>query len=257
MPGEGATIERMDFVTDEGLGTRVRIGLIVLQSDQTIEDDFRTLMPREGVVLHHVRIPNADNVSPETLRRMEQDLPRAAALLPARIGFDAIGYGCTSGATLIGEERVARIVRGAHPGARVSDPLTAVKAALEVLDLRHIALVTPYPAPVTCEMQDTLRAAGVEVAAVASFDQSDDFTVARIAPASILDAVLRVGARGDCDGVFVSCTSLRATRIIAEAESHLNKPVVASNQALAWHLMRLTGLTEAPEGAGRLFHTGL
>jgi maleate isomerase len=247
------TIETLDFATDAGLGTRATIGLIVLQSDQTIEHEFARLVRGDGVVLYHARIPNAMEVTPDTLRQMEHDLPKTAALLPEAYGFDAIGYGCTSGATMIGEERVDEIIRQHHPGAKTSNPITACKAAFNALGVKRFALVTPYAASVTLEMQDNLRAAGFEINAVASFNQSSDLTVARITAQSILQAVTKVGTRSDCDGVFVSCTSLRALGIIPEAEAQLGKPVVSSNQALAWHLMRLSGLTDEPEGAGRLF----
>lgn len=250
------TIETLDFATDDGLGHRARIGLIVLQTDQTVEHEFGRLVGGEGVALYHARIPNAMEVSADTLRQMEADLPRTAALLPPAFGFDAIGYACTSGATMIGEARVEEMIRAVHPGARTSNPITACKAALSALGLQRIALLTPYPPEVTLEMRTNLRAAGFEITALASFGQSDDFTVARITAQSILDAVLREGARDEVQGVFVSCTSLRALDVIARAEAELGKPVIASNQALAWHLMRLAGLPDAPEGAGRLFLAG-
>ena len=251
-----AAIETLDFETDAGLGQKPRIGLIVRQTDQTIEYEFARLMPGDGTALYHARIPNAMEVSPETLRQMQADLPRTAELLPPSFGFDAIGYACTSGATMIGEACVDEMIRAVHPGARTSNPLTACKAALSALGLRRIALLTPYPPEVTLEMQANLRAAGFETVAVASFNQSDDFTVARISAQSILDAVATIGARDEVEGVFVSCTSLRALDVIAEAEARIGKPVIASNQVLAWHLMRLAGLDGVPEGAGRLFASG-
>ncbi|MCQ0092708.1 Asp/Glu racemase [Roseovarius sp. M141] len=250
-------IETLPFHTDSGLGGTARIGLIVLQTDQTLEYETGALMRGDGTAVYHARIPNETEVTPETLRQMELDLPAAASLLPGSFGFDAIGYGCTSGATMIGEDRVAAIIRQVHPNAKVSNPITACKAALTALGLKRVALVTPYAPSVTIEMQKNLQAAGFEINAVASFDQSDDFTVARISSDSILDAVRTIGARADCDGVFVSCTSLRALPIIATAEAELGKPVLSSNQALGWHLMRLAGLDGDRANAGRLFKTQL
>ena len=252
-----ALIKRLSFTTDEGIGKRARIGLIILQTDQTIEHEFSSLLRRDEVALYHARIPNAMDVTPETLRQMEQDLPKAAALLPDQFGFDAIGYCCTSGATMIGEARVDQIIRQIHPKVKTSSPLSACKAASAALGLTRIALVTPYAPSVTSEMQQNLQAAGFQTNAVASFNQSDDFTVARITSQSILDAIKTAGARDDCDGVFVSCTSLRALPVIAEAEAHLGKPVLSSNQALAWHLMRLAGVDDCPENAGQLFRKHL
>lgn len=247
-------IETLQFETDQGLGACARLGLIVLQTDQTIEHEFAGIFgAQRDVALYATRIPNAMDVSPDTLRQMAIDLPQTAHLLPPQFGFDVMGYACTSGATMIGEDRVAAMIRDVHPDVTTTNPITACKAALAALGLKKIGLVTPYPVDVTLEMQANLQAAGFETTAVATFQESDDFTVARISPDSILQAVTHIGARDECDGVFVSCTSLRALQVIEQAEKTIRKPVISSNQALAWHMMRLAGLTDPVPQAGRLF----
>ena len=67
------------------------------------------------------------------------------------------------------------------------------------------------------------------------------------------DAVRQVAATAECDAIFVSCTSLRTFGIIEQLESELARPVVSSNQALAWHLLRLGGIGDAIPELGRLF----
>lgn len=246
-------LRSLSFDTDAGFGQRARLGLIVLQTDQTIEPEIASLLPADGVTLYHTRIPNQMEVSPESLTGMEAQLPVTAALLPPRFEFDAIGYGCTSASTLIGESRVAELIQDIHPGARCSNPITACKAALNSLGVNRIALVTPYVPSVTLPMRENLIQAGFEINALATFNQSDDFVVARIASQSIRDSIMDVGARGDCDAVFVSCTSLRVLPVIVETEQILNKPVLASNQVLAWHLLRLCGIQDNIPHGGRLF----
>ena len=246
-------IERLPFSTDKGTGARARLGVLVLESDQTIEAEFRDLTALPGVAVYHARLTNAATVTPETLARMDAELPVAARLLPRYLGLHAIGYGCTSGATIIGEDRVARILDKAHPGVPASNPLTAAKAALRQLGVTRLGLVTPYAPEVTAAMQEELEAAGISIALVGSFYEDSDITVGQIDTQSILDAALRIGASADCDGVFISCTSLRAAGIIEAAEAALGKPVTASNHALAWHMLRLAGVTDRRDGWGRLF----
>ncbi len=176
----GPDIQNLTSAQDAGLGSRAQIGMIVLQSDQTIEHEFAALLRLEGLALYHARIPNEMEVTCDTLRQMETDLPVAAGLLPVSFDFDAIGYCCTSGATMIGEDRVDQILRAAHPKANTSNPITACKAALRALGLKRIALITPYAPDVTVEMRDNLAEAGFEVNAIGTFNQSDDFKVARI-----------------------------------------------------------------------------
>ena len=119
--------------TDSGLGKRANIGIIVLRTDQTLEYEFRTLLNIEGVTLYHSRIPNEMEITKSSLAKMEADLPVAAALLPASFNFSAIGYGCTSGSTIIGEARVEEAIQSVHPETLTTNPLTACKAALRSL----------------------------------------------------------------------------------------------------------------------------
>ena len=78
----------------------------------------------------------------------------------------------------------------------------------------------------------------------------------RLLPAQKADVVRVVRTetvRVDVDAVFVSCTSLRALPVIKDAEAAIGKPVLASNQVLAWHLMRLAGIADTPHAWGELF----
>lgn len=245
----------LPFETDDGPGHRAVLGLIVLQADEAIEGEFRRWAGFDGVALHHSRVPSGAHLTAETIRDMETALPEAAGLLPE--SCDAIGYACTSGATIIGEDRVVEIVGAARPGAAVTDPLTAVKAALRTLGLTRIGFVTPYVADVSGAMRRNLEEAGLRIVSFGSFEQSEERIVARIAPASILQAVLAIGGSEDCEAVFVSCTNLRTLDIIGEAEATLGKPVISSNQALAWHMLRLEGIADRPEGLGTLFRQPL
>ena len=123
------------------------------------------------------------------------------------------------------------------------------------MGVQRLGLVTPYTPDVTQAMQNRFKEAGVQVTTVGSFFEHSDEVVGRIDPTSILEAAISVGRSDAVDGVFISCTSLRAAGIIEQAEAALGKPVTASNHALAWHLLRLAGVKDEVEGFGRLFET--
>lgn len=248
---------QLEFKTDGGWGRRATLGLIVLQADETIEPELRTLTNHDGVVLYHSRVPSDPDVTPETLARMEAQIPASARLLPEGLNFDVIGYGCTSGATIIGAENVSHAINTVKPGTTTTDPLTAVKAALKALDARRIGFLTPYVAEVSQALRKNLEASGLEVAAFGSYEQSEEKTVARIAPESVLQSLLDIGGAADCDAVFASCTNLRTLGVIETAEAALGKPVIASNLALAWHMLRLAGIDDTPAGHGKLFKRNL
>jgi len=250
-------ISRLDFKTDLGAGARARIGLLVLESDQTMEWEMRQMADLPGVALYHARLANEAEVTPETLVQMELEVPKAAALLREYLGLKAIGYGCTSGSTIIGEHRVSELIQMNNPTVPTSNPLTAAKAALKRLGIKRLGLVTPYRPDVTELMQARFEEAGIVIQSVGSFYQQDDRVVGRITSDAILEAALTIGRNDLVDGVFISCTSLRAAGIIQQAEAALGKPVTASNHALAWHLLRLAGIRDEVTGFGRLFHAQL
>ena len=250
-------IKQLLYSSDAGLGQTAKIGLIVLQTDQTIEHEFCQLLAIDGVALYHARIANAMQVTPETLAQMKAELPYTASLLPKAFVFDAIGYACTSGATIIGEDQVAQLILSQHPHAKISNPLSACKAACTALNLKKIALLTPYTPAVNQALNDTLCASGIKIARTGYFNIEDDFEVGRVDSTSIFNAIIALGQHKECEGVFVACTSLRVANIIAKAEKHLGKPVISSNQALAWHLLRLSGVDQQLTQFGCLFNQGL
>jgi maleate isomerase len=229
------------------------LGLVVLQVDETIEQDFRRLFPSRDVALYVSRIPSGAELTPDTIATMELHLPQAAALLPPAAAFDAVGYACTSGTTLIGAERVAELVSGAVATRAVANPLTAAIAAMTALGVRAPAIVSPYIESVAGPIRQAFGTAGFTVPATLSFGEEVEARVARIDPASIRDAAVEVGRRAGVDAVFLSCTNLRTLDIIDDLEQALGLPVLSSNQVLAWHMARLSGAPVAGDAPGRLF----
>ena len=254
----GLDLQKLAFTTDNGFGDRARIGLVVLENDQTVEAELASLWP-SGVTAFVTRIPMEDRVTPEALLSMEARIPEAAGLLPEILDFDVIGYGCTSGATLIGENRVSTAIRCAHPKTPNTNPITATRAALAALEARRIAIVTPYNAEVTSGIANLLTAGGLEVLTIGSFFEESDAVVAHITEEAVSDAVRTVvkDVAGQVDAVFVSCTSLRAFSVAGPLEEELGMPVLSSNLAFGWHLLRLAGIDDRLGGLGRLYSLGL
>lgn len=219
------------------------IGLILLQTDEVLENEFRQLIKGAGSVFH-TRVPSADEVTAETLARMEADIPAATRLLPPAGHMGVIAYCCTSGSTVIGEEKVAAAVHSVRPGIAVTNPLTAVKARLRSLGAKRIGLLTPYEPQVSQAMADHLESEGFEIASFGAFGEKEEAKVTRISRDSILKAIETIGSGDQCDCVFASCTNLRTADLLEEASNRIAKPVISSNSALAWHIGEL--LKEQP-----------
>lgn len=238
------------YDTDGGAGSAARLGLIVLSTDETIEFEARQLLAGRDASLAHTRIKAEAEVTPETLGMMEGRLTESAVLLPT--GLDVIGYACTSASTVIGPARVAERIGAVHPDATACNPISAVMAALAALEARTLAYVSPYVPEVTAPMRAMLAEHGFETVSERSFGESDDRTVARICESSTLDLIEEADT-ADADVVFVSCTNLRTFGILEEAEAALGKPVISSNLALLWHMLKHAGVDARGWGPGRLF----
>ncbi|MDC1400113.1 Asp/Glu racemase [bacterium] len=248
-----ADIKKLPFTVDSGAGERARIGLLVLESDQSLEWEMRQITNISGVSVYHSRLANDAIVTSTNLAMMEEQLPVATKLLPDYLNLSSIGYGCTSASTIIGEDKVSEILNNFHPDVPSTNPLTAAKVAFESLNISKIALLTPYAPDVTAAIQEKFNEAGITVALVGSYYEEDDKVVGRIDEESILQSVISLGLNESCDGVFISCTSLRALNIIEKAERVIGKPVTSSNHALAWHLLRLAGIDDILDEYGQLF----
>jgi maleate isomerase len=244
---------KLPFTSDGGYGADTALGVIVLSTDETLEPELSKVVSRTGASLYHSRIAFDPNVTPETLAEMEHSLPASVALFPRHIEFGAIGFGCTSGATIIGAHRVAEIIRGDFPQASATDPVSAVMAACRAMGIKRLGMLTPYRADVSNAMREVLEKDGLKITAFGSFEEERDHMVARISEQSTLRAILQVGA-GQCDAVFASCTNLRTFNVLEAAETALGKPVISSNSAFVWHLHKLAGIPAPVTGLGRLFN---
>ena len=81
----------LSFEIDDGLSSRAALGLIVLQTDETIESEFKWMIDLDDVCLYHSRVPSGEEVTQQTLARMEAEIPRAVDLLPSNAPLCVIG----------------------------------------------------------------------------------------------------------------------------------------------------------------------
>lgn len=240
--------ERLPPLLPERAATR--LGLVALSTDMTIEGDARALLPTDAA-LHVSRIRFANPTTPGNLLAMGPRLGAAADLLVPGQPLAAIGFGCTSASSLIGDETVAEAIGAVRPGVPVMTPTRAARQALEALGIRRIALLTPYLPETTAPMIAYFAAAGLEVVQAHCLGFADDRDMARVVPEAIL-AAAETADHPQAGALFLSCTALPALPLVDALEARLGKPVLCSNQALFWAMLSLAGLP-MPRGFGRIF----
>ncbi len=244
-------METVPFTLGTPASGQTTLGLIVLKFDETLEQDFRRLFPSGDLSIYASRVPSDPEVTQDTLLEMSKTLPASASLFPPAANFDVVGYGCTSGTTMIGAAKVADLVKQGVQTPAVTDPLTASIAACKALGITRLGMVTPYVESVSLPVKQAFEAAGIAVPHLVSFGEAGEENVARIDAASVKAAALHVGHQG-VDAVFLSCTNLQTLDVIDSLEADLDKPVFGSNLALAWHMAQLSGAKLAANAPGRL-----
>ena len=133
-------------------------------------------------------------------------------------------------------------------------PGSPIRAALEALQARRIAVLTPYVREVDDAFLAAFSAQGIEVAAIGGFRLDHDPDIPAVDPACLGDALATLlDGVGPIDAVVLPCTNLRALDVLDELEQRFGVPAsVSSNQALYWHARWIAGRPTCQAGFGRL-----
>jgi maleate isomerase len=254
----------ISYDLDRGIGWRAHIGMVIISNDQTLPCEARAMLAVPGVALYESRLSTIrqrnEPVTAGNLRDQVEKIDGAVRQINTMRSSDVVALGCTSAAMVIGAAELERKVRAVHPGARVTNPFTAIIAALRAVGASRVGYVSPYPEDLASRMVHEIEANGVSVPLAISF-RSEGGCIGDeapfISPQSISEAVRHAVESADIDTVVVACTQMRAAGIIDELEDATGKTILSSNQALCWHALRLAGYEEPVLGWGRLFRTKL
>lgn len=229
-----------------------RFGVLALSTDLTSEHDLAAILPQDRSRIHVTRVAHVNPTTPENLIKTLPHLTEATRLLVPDIPLDAIYYSCTAASVVIGDEAVEKAIQLARPGVPVVTPTSATRMAITRLGMKRLCILAPYLIETCDVMSDYFTSHGVDIINFDCLGVADDRDIARISAKTIVEAAVSCDDPR-ADGMFISCTALPAVDVIEEIESRIGKPVLTSNQASAWALMRLSGLNDQPEGFGRIF----
>jgi maleate isomerase len=254
------TYVQVPYRTDGGIGPKAHIGMIITSNDQTLPTEARRMLAIPGVALDEARLlstrPRDGELAVDALAQLAERIVGSARQINTIHPPDVVAVGCTSGAMVIGRQRLTEQIGEVYPGAVVTDPLSGLQIALRALETMRVGFISPYPRQVAEMMISRLHEAGIEVPVAGTFHKDSASVSADapfISPDSIAKAALEIGRSEGVDAVLVACTQMRAAEILERVEAELGKPVVTSNQALCWHALRLTGYNTPVDGWGRLF----
>ena len=109
-------------------------------------------------------------------------------------------------------------------------------AAIAAFNARRVSILTPYTREVNEQVAGYFAGRGLEVLNIAGFDIESDADMSCVSLESIYRAAVEI-CHPEAELLFISCTALRASRVAERIEASLGRPVVTSNQAMAWHAL--------------------
>lgn len=253
----------------DGWEASVRVGVLVPHADVGPESELRAMAP-PGVMIHATRVPfgamaaggEMDPTIPLAPVRAFAEPPHLddAAELLAAAPLDAITYGFTSSAYVIGLEGEAEMVARLERRTRGIPVVATCKAAVEglrVLNARRIALIDPpwFDDEINGLGRRYYESAGFEVVYSSPCGLPSDQT--RITPSDLHAWASEHVSTTDAEAIVFGGNGFRAVGVISALEEDLGRPVVTPNQALLWAALRVAGADPGSvTGYGRLFGSG-
>jgi len=231
--------------------TNPKIGLLALSTDLTIEKDFNSVCHNLPLDIFVNRIHNENPLNKENLLKMHDQIESIAEKILPGEKINTVAYACTSGTIAIGEDKVKEKIQLAKPGCNVTTPITSAIKAFNKMNIKKIAVFTPYPESVNKTISEYLIKKNINVISFSTFNLDLDVDFARVDPIYLSDILTKLNI-SDADALFVSCTALPALEILDEVEKKINKPVFSSNQTLIWDTIRLAGYKNSITGYGKL-----
>ena len=224
-----------------------RVGLLLPSSNTTMEPEFYSMAP-ESITVHSARML-LQEVTVNSLEKMAEEAVNAAKLL-STADVDQILYGCTSGSLLKGikwEESLVNKIQK-ETGTPTITTAGAVVEALKEVGATNVSVLTPYIDELNRLEKRFLEDHGFYVSNITGLGLTDNLSIGRVQH----DDIMRIiDPSPDADCLFISCTNLPVVKFIQKLESRFNLPVVTSNQASMWAVLR--AVYDMPiEGYGRL-----
>ncbi|KAA3511636.1 maleate cis-trans isomerase family protein [Agrobacterium rosae] len=233
---------------------RAKLGLITPPTNTVNEAEWARMMP-EGVTFHTHRMPlHADTKSESGKAALMHDLEQVFAMLKnARV--DAIAYACTAGSMINPVEALPEMLTQTMDVPAVTTSAAIIKA-LKTLGVTRLSVATPYA--------DTLNEHETH------FLQNNRFSVERLiglgigkngpsdyiriaeTPVDTVASHVRAAFVPGSEAILITCTDFPSLPLISELEREFGVPVITSNQATFWAMLRIAGIEDRFEDYGRL-----
>jgi len=215
-----------------------------------MEREFNVVRPKNATV-HTARMRLREVVVSELLSMEKEIELEALKLADARV--DVIGFGCTTGSLARGLGHDKGLVSRIEKATKIPAVATAgaVVDALRALRVFKISVGTPYSDEINALEKRFLEQSGFHIVKMRGLGIIDNTEIGRQSKRAVYNLVKEVET-AEAEAVFLSCTNLPTISVLKKLEREFKKPVVSSNTATMWAMLRKIGYKKEIRGYGCL-----
>ena len=216
----------------------IRVALLVPSSNTVMENDLHGALPKNQFTVHTDRMYLTETTREQEIRMIEEFAPQAASDL-GTLDPDVLVFGCTSAGSLFGLDYDAQVCKrlGDLAHCQAIGVISAVSHALERIQSRELAIITPYNEDLTRSVAKAVEG-GRKVVGAWGMGITNNVALADPTPEEIVLFAKQKLAGAHFDGIFVSCTNFRSYEAKTMLEEEFGVPVVTSNSSVIDALIR-------------------
>lgn len=239
-------------------GYRAKIGVVVPSTNTVVEHDCAMLAPH-GVTFHVGRsyVEHPEMNDHETFMGLQKQIGDSIAgalrdvmtVGPTHMMMGMSAPTFCNGVT--GNADFHRDVTEQVGGIPVTTGASSCRAALEALEVKRIAVFSPYQPVADRWVDQYFGEAGFDVLQVTGLRIPTATAIAEVGPGHVVDVLKQIDGP-EVEAIVQVGTNLSMIRVADQAEHWLGKPVIAINAATIWHTLRMAGFDDTWGDAGTL-----
>lgn len=241
----------------DALGWRRKFGVLVPSTNTSVQPEFDGMRP-PGVTNHisRIAIPNIplrnDDDFSELIRLIElAQIAAVDSIMSCEPDHLVLGISAETFWDGLDASRRLKESLIERTGLQVSTGADACRVVLELFGARRIAVITPYQPVGDRNVVRFFGECGFDVARIHGLKCESPVHIAHVQESELRDVILRLDG-DDVDAIVQVGTNLAMARLAGQAETWLNKPVIAINTAIFWHALRTNDIQDKIPGWGSL-----
>lgn len=237
-------------------GWRARLGVLIPSGIVATESELELMKP-EGVSCHYHRFKfiggKTNEQIMERLKRAEDHIADGTEMIadarPAVVAMTGTGVSFIGGYGY--DQKLIKKMKERNGNLPTTTTTTSVIDALNAMKIKKVSLAMAYVEPVSKTVMKFVEDSGFKVVQGKWLGLGGP-EIGEVSNETIYHLATEADDP-ESEAIFISCTNLHAAEIIEKLENDLQKPVISSNQATMWNMLRLANIKDKIQGFGQLF----